>query len=44
MGWLFGKPEKEEKKKEKKSVFDFYSSAKTMLRITERTITAGKRP
>ena len=27
MGWIFGKPEKEEKKKEKKSVFDFYSSA-----------------
>lgn len=26
MGWIFGKPEKEEKKKEKKSVFDFYSS------------------
>ena len=27
MGWLFGKPEKGEKKKEKKSVFDLYSSA-----------------
>ena len=27
MSWLFGKPEKEEKKKEKKPVFDLYSSA-----------------
>ena len=27
MGWLFGTPKNEEKKKEKKTVFDSYSSA-----------------